>query len=37
MGLVLLGVVSTFWLRPLMSFGYDVLNLLMAPLRLLLA
>lgn len=37
MGLVLLGVVSTFWLRPLMSLGYDALNLLMAPLRFLLA
>ncbi|MES2415256.1 MAG: site-2 protease family protein [Pseudomonadota bacterium] len=32
MGLVLAGVVGTFWLRPLMSFGYSVLNLLMSPL-----
>jgi Zn-dependent protease len=37
MGLVLLGVVSTFWLRPLMAFGYAALNLLTAPLRFLLA
>ncbi len=37
MGLVLLGVVSTFWLRPLMAFGYAALNLLTSPLRLLLS
>jgi len=37
LGLVLLGVVSTFWLRPLMSFGYWVLNLMLTPLRFLLA
>lgn len=32
MGLVIAGVVSTFWLRPLMSLGYGVINILMAPL-----
>jgi Zn-dependent protease len=32
MGLVLLGVVSTFWLRPLMAAGYWILNLLLSPL-----
>ena len=36
MGLVIFGVVGTFWLRPLMSFGYTVINFLMAPLRMLL-
>lgn len=32
MGLVLAGVVGTYWLRPLMSFGYAVLNLVTSPL-----
>ena len=36
MGLVIFGVVGTFWLRPLMSFGYTVINFLMTPLRMLL-
>jgi Zn-dependent protease len=31
MGLVMTGVVSTYWLQPLMSLGYFVLNLLMSP------
>jgi Zn-dependent protease len=35
LGLVLAGIVSTFWLRPLMSFGYWLLGLLMMPLNLL--
>jgi Zn-dependent protease len=36
MGLVLAGIVSTFWLRPLMDVGYAVLNLLISPLTALL-
>nr|WP_279343748.1 site-2 protease family protein [Variovorax terrae] len=32
MGLVLAGIVSTYWLRPLMSLGYAVLNLMLGPL-----
>jgi Zn-dependent protease len=36
MGLVIAGVVSTFWLTPLIGVGYVVINLLMAPLRALL-
>lgn len=32
MALVLAGIVGTYWLRPLMSFGYLVLNTLTAPL-----
>ncbi|MDB5859014.1 MAG: putative rane protein [Ramlibacter sp.] len=36
MGLVLMGVVSKFWLQPLMSAGYWLLAMLMAPLNLLL-
>lgn len=32
MGLVVAGVVGTFWLRPLMSLGYGVINTLLAPL-----
>ena len=32
MALVIAGVVGTYWLRPLMSFGYLVLNSLTAPL-----
>lgn len=31
-GLVLLGVLSTYWLRPLISAGYAVLNVLTSPL-----
>lgn len=33
LGLVLLGIVSTYWLRPLMSFGYWLLGLLLTPLN----
>jgi Zn-dependent protease len=36
LGLVLLGVVGTYWLRPLIGFGYDVLGLLLKPLTMLL-
>jgi Zn-dependent protease len=36
MGLVLAGLVSTFWLRPLISAGYWLLDVLLAPLKLLL-
>ena len=36
MGLVIFGVVGTIWLRPLMSFGYTVINFLVTPLRMLL-
>ena len=36
MGLVIFGVVGTIWLRPLMSFGYTVINFLISPLRMLL-
>jgi Zn-dependent protease len=36
LGLVLFGIVTTFWLRPLMSVGYWILGLLMTPLRFLL-
>ena len=36
MALVLAGVVSTFWLRPLMDVGYTVINLLISPLTALL-
>lgn len=32
MGLVLLGVVSALWLRPLMALGYGTLDVLMTPL-----
>ncbi|WPH19427.1 site-2 protease family protein [Variovorax paradoxus] len=32
MGLVLAGIVSTFWLRPLMDVGYMVINLFISPL-----
>ena len=37
MGLVLMGVVSTYWLGPLISLGYFLLNLLLSPLMALLA
>jgi Zn-dependent proteases len=36
MGLVLAGIVSTFWLRPLMDVGYAAINLLISPLTALL-
>ncbi|MGJ7607594.1 site-2 protease family protein [Variovorax sp. LT1R20] len=36
MGLVIAGVVSTFWLRPLMDVGYFVINLIITPLKALL-
>ncbi|WP_313299487.1 site-2 protease family protein [Diaphorobacter sp.] len=36
MGLVIMGVVSNLWLRPLMSLGYSIINLLMSPIRALL-
>jgi Zn-dependent protease len=36
LGLVLLGVVSTFWLRPLMAFGGWLVDLLLTPLKFLL-
>ncbi|WP_418122168.1 site-2 protease family protein [Variovorax sp. 160MFSha2.1] len=36
MGLVLAGIVSTYWLRPLMDVGYFVINLLITPLKALL-
>jgi len=31
MALVIAGVVGTWWLRPLMNFGYDAINLLLTP------
>lgn len=36
LGLVLAGIVSTYWLRPLISAGYWLLGLLMSPLQFLL-
>jgi Zn-dependent protease len=36
MGLVLAGVVGALWLRPLMTLGYAVINLLISPLAFLL-
>ena len=33
MALVIAGVVSTLWLRPLMALGYGLLDLLLTPLR----
>jgi Zn-dependent protease len=36
MGLVIAGVVGALWLRPLMTLGYAVINLLIYPLALLL-
>ncbi len=35
MGLVIAGIVGTLWLRPLMSFGYLIINGLMQPLLML--
>jgi hypothetical protein len=29
---VLAGIVSNYWLRPLMALGYDAVNLLLAPI-----
>ncbi len=36
MGLVIAGIVGTYWLRPLMSLGYSALGLLLTPLNALL-
>nr|WP_236599289.1 site-2 protease family protein [Ramlibacter monticola] len=36
MGLVLLGILSNYWLRPLMAVGYWILDLLLTPLTFLL-
>jgi Zn-dependent protease len=36
MALVIAGVVSTYWLRPLMDVGYFVINLIITPLKALL-
>ncbi len=36
LGLVLMGVLGSVWLRPLMSLGYSTLNLLLSPLTTLL-
>ncbi|HEX7864769.1 MAG TPA: site-2 protease family protein [Variovorax sp.] len=36
MGLVIAGIVSTYWLRPLMDVGYFVINLIITPLKALL-
>lgn len=36
LALVLVGIVSQWWLRPLITLGYDVIGLLMTPLKLLL-
>ena len=36
MALVLAGVVGNLWLRPLMSLGYTLINILITPLRMLL-
>jgi Zn-dependent protease len=33
MGLVLAGIVSTFWLSPLISLGYKLLHVVMSPLN----
>ena len=32
MGLVLAGIVSTYWLQPLMALGYAIVNLLLSPI-----
>ena len=37
LGLVVAGVVGTVWLRPLISWGYSVLGLLLTPLNALLS
>ncbi len=36
LGLVLVGIVGTWWLRPLIGLGYDALGLLLTPLNALL-
>jgi hypothetical protein len=36
MGLVLTGVISSFWMLPLMSLTYDTLQTLLSPLAFLL-
>jgi Zn-dependent protease len=33
LGLVLVGIVGEYWLRPLMSLGYSVLDVLLTPLN----
>jgi Zn-dependent protease len=33
LGLVLVGIVGTYWLRPLMAVGYAILGFLLSPLR----
>jgi len=35
LGLVLLGVVGSYWLRPLMAVGYSVIGFLLTPLQML--
>jgi len=37
LGLVLAGIVSSYWLSPLISIGYKLLGLLLAPLNILLS
>ena len=32
MALVIAGVISSWWLSPLMSFGYSAINLLLTPI-----
>ena len=36
MGLVIMGVVGTWWLRPLIDLGYGAIGLLLTPLTALL-
>ena len=36
MALILCGVISNLWVRPLMSLAYSVLSLLLSPLQALL-
>jgi Zn-dependent protease len=33
LGLVLAGIVGTYWLRPLMDIGYDIIRLILSPLQ----
>lgn len=37
LGLVLVGIVGTYWLRPLIGFGYDILRFILTPLQSLLS
>ncbi|WP_442909630.1 metalloprotease, partial [Hydrogenophaga sp.] len=37
MGLVIAGIVGSFWLRPLITLGYGVLGVLLSPLNALLS